>query len=86
MREFGYTVPNKRPLFMSHHFSAQVSNRPPPPALCLHEECLEGGPAVYTLIQCTSILVEKADVAPDMPLKFTTGKQVRMQAREPPWL
>ena len=34
---------------------------------------------VYTL------LVEKAGVAPDVILKFTACKQVRVQAREPPW-
>ena len=46
----------------------------------------EGGPAVYTLIQCTPLLVEKAGVAPDVTLRFTAHKQVRVQAREPPWL
>ena len=33
-----------------------------------------------------SLLVEKAGVAPDVTLRFTTCKQVRMRAREPPWL
>ena len=53
---------------------------------CLHEGCLEGRPAVYTLIQCTPLLVEKADVSPDMTLRFTTCNQVSVQARESPWL
>ena len=52
----------------------------------LHEGYLEGGPAVYMLIQCTPLLVEKAGVAPDMTLRFTTHKQVSVQVREPPWL
>ena len=34
----------------------------------------------------TPLLVDKARVAPDMTLRFTTHKQVRMQAREPPSL
>ena len=37
---------------------------------------MEGGPAVYTLIQCTPLLVEKAGVAPDVTLRFTAHKQV----------
>ena len=48
--------------------------------------CPEGRPAVYTLVQCTPLLVEKAGVAPDMTLRFTTCKQASVQAREPPWL
>ena len=36
------------------------------------------------LIQCTALLVEKAGVAPDVTLRFTTCKQVSVQAREPP--
>ena len=40
------------------------------PALhCLHEGCLEGMPTVYTLVQCTPLLVEKAGVAPDVTLR-----------------
>ena len=53
---------------------------------CLHEGCLEGRPAGYTLIQCTALSVEKAGVAPDITLRFTTRKQISVQAREPPWL
>ena len=65
---------------ISNLAAAQVSN-PPLPALCfLHEGCLEGKCAVFTLIQCTPLLVEKAGVAPDMTLRFTTCKQVRVQA------
>ena len=36
--------------------AAQVSNPPLPALCCLHEKCLEGEPAVYTLIQCTPYL------------------------------
>ena len=50
----------------------------------VHEGCPEGGPAVYTLIQCTPLLVEKAGVAPDQTLRFTIHKQVSVHAREPP--
>ena len=57
------------------------------PALhCLHVGYPEGRPAVYTLIQCTLLLVEKAGVAPDVTLRFTAHKQVRVQVREPPLL
>ena len=60
--------------------------RPLLPALrCLHEGCPEGGPAVYTLIKCTSLLVEKAGIAPDVTLRFTTQKQVSVQVREDFW-
>ena len=52
----------------------------------LHEGCPEGNPAVYTLIQCTPLLVEKAGVAPDVTLRLTAPKQVSVQLREPPWL
>ena len=52
----------------------------------LHDGCPEGDSAVHMLIQCTPILVEKTDVAPDVTLRFTVCKQVRMQARELPWL
>ena len=41
---------------------------------------------LYTLVQCTPLLVEKACVAPDVTLRFTTNKQVSVQVREPPWL
>ena len=52
----------------------------------LHWGCLEHKPAVYMLVQCTLLLVEKAGAAPDLALRFTACKQVRMQVREPPWL
>ena len=42
--------------------------------------------AVYTLIQCTTLLVEKAGVVPDMTLRLTACKQVSVQVRQPPWL
>ena len=38
------------------------------------------------IIQCTPLLVEKACVAPEGTLGFTTHMQVSVQAREPPWL
>ena len=46
--------------------------------------------AVYTLIQCTPLLMEKAGVAPDVTLGITTRKQERVQVRDPlrlwnPW-
>ena len=40
--------------------------------------------AVYTPIQCTPLLVEKADVAPDVTLWFTACKQVCAQVRNHP--
>ena len=39
--------------------------------------------AVYTLIQCKPLLVEKAGVAPDVTLGITASKQERVQARDP---
>ena len=44
---------------------------------------MTGRHAVYTLIQCTPLLVEKAGVAPDMTFGITTHKQERVQARDP---
>ena len=41
---------------------------------------------LYVFVQCTPLLVEKAGVAPDVTLRFTACKQVRVQVREPPWL
>ena len=38
----------------------------------MHEGCPEGESAVYKLVQCTPLLVEKAGVAPDMTFRFTT--------------
>ena len=57
-----------------------------PALLCYYEGCLEGKPAVYKLIQCTLLLVEKAGVALNMSLTFTVCMQVRLQTRELPWL
>ena len=42
--------------------------------------------AVYTLIQCTPTLVEKAGVAPVVTFRITARKQERMQARYPLWI
>ena len=53
----------------------QVSNPPLPALHCLHEGSLEGKSAIYMLIQCTPLLVEKVDVAPDMTLRFTVYKE-----------
>ena len=39
--------------------------------------------AIYTLIQCTPLLVEKSCVAPEVNLRIT---QARKHARDPPWL
>ena len=58
--------------------AAQVSN-PLLPVIHLHEGCQEGKPAVHTLIQWTSLLVQKAGEAPNM----TMHKQARAQIREP---
>ena len=65
--------------------SAPVCNPSPPALRCLHEGCPEGESTVYTLIQCTPLLMEKADVAPDVARRFTMCKQVSVQARQP-WL
>ena len=42
--------------------------------------------AVYTLIQCTPLLVEKAGVTPVVTFRITARKQERVQARYPLWL
>ena len=42
--------------------------------------------AVYTLIQCTPLLVEKAGVTPAVTFRITTRKQERVQARYPLWI
>ena len=41
---------------------------------------------LYTLCQCTPLLVEKGGVATDVTVRFTVCKQVCVQVREPPWL
>ena len=38
---------------------------------------------MYTLVQCTPLLVEKTGVAPDMTLSFTVQKQVCGQENHP---
>ena len=42
--------------------------------------------AVYMLIQCTPLLVEKAGVAPVVTFRITARKQERVQARYPLWI
>ena len=42
--------------------------------------------AVYMLIQCTPLLVEKAGVAPVVTFRIAAHKQERVQARYPLWL
>ena len=41
---------------------------------------------VQLMLNCKTLLVEKASVAPDMILGITLIMQARMQAREPFWL
>ena len=59
-----------------------------PDLYCLHEGCAWGKPAVHMLwvIQFIFLLVEKAGAAPDVTLRFTACKKVRVQVRELPWL
>ena len=42
--------------------------------------------AVYMLIQCTPLLVEKAGVTPVVTFRITARKQGRVQARYPLWI
>ena len=42
--------------------------------------------AVYMLIQCTPLLVEKAGVTPVVTFRITAHKQERVQARYPLWI
>ena len=51
-----------------------------------HVGTVTGCYAVYTLIQCTPLLVEKAGVAPDMTFRITACKQERVQVRYPLWI
>ena len=51
-----------------------------------HVGNVTGHHAVYTLIQCTPLLVEKAGVAPDVTFRITACKQERVQARYPLWI
>ena len=51
-----------------------------------HVGNVTGRHAVYTLIQCTPLLVEKAGVAPDVTFRITACKQERVQARYPLWI
>ena len=41
---------------------------------------------VYTLIQCTPLLVEKAGVAPVVTFRITACKQEKVQVRYPLWI
>ena len=58
--------------------AAKIGNQPLPVLCCLHEECLEGKPAVCMLIQCRPRIGGMASVAPDMTLRLTTHKQIRV--------
>ena len=51
-----------------------------------HVGNMTGRHAVYMLIQCTPLLVEKAGVAPDVTFRITACKQERVQARYPLWI
>ena len=51
-----------------------------------HVGNVTGRHAVYMLIQCTPLLVEKAGVAPDVTFRITACKQERVQARYPLWI
>ena len=51
-----------------------------------HVGNMTGRHAVYMLIQCTSLLVEKAGVTPDVTFRMTACKQERVQARYPLWI
>ena len=51
-----------------------------------HVGNMTGCHAVYTLIQCTPLLVEKAGVTPDVTFRITACKQERVQARYPLWI
>ena len=42
--------------------------------------------AIYTLIQCTPLLVEKAGATPVVTYRITLCKQERVQARYPLWI
>ena len=67
----------------------EVSQSNPATYLCYkmwHVGNVTGHHAVYTLIQCTPPLVEKAGVAPDMTFRITACKQERVQARYPLWI
>ena len=56
-----------------------------PSTACMRDVQKEG--LLYTcLYSVHPLLVEKAGVAPDMTLRFTTGKQESVEAREPSWL
>ena len=48
--------------------------------------CMRDAQEASQVLQFTLLLVEKAGVAPDVTLRFTACKQVRVQVREPLWL
>ena len=50
-----------------------------------HVGNVTGHHAIYMLIQCTLLLVEKAGVTPDVTFRITACKQERVQARYPLW-
>ena len=51
-----------------------------------HVGNVTGRHTIYTLIQCTPLLVEKAGVTPDVTFRITACKQERVQARYPLWI
>ena len=51
-----------------------------------HVGNVTGRHAIYTLIQCTPLLVEKAGVTPDVTFRITACKQERVQVRYPLWI
>ena len=51
-----------------------------------HVGNVTGCHAIYVLIQCTPLLVEKAGVPPDVTFRITACKQERVQARYPLWI
>ena len=53
---------------------------PLPAFRCLHAGCPKGKPALYTFIQYTPLVVEKAGVAPHITIKFTMHGQVSVQS------
>ena len=60
-----------------------------PLSLRFKSQCIERSPAshaVYMLIQCTPLLVEKGDDNPDMTFRITKHKQEIVQVRDPLWI
>ena len=53
-------------------------------SICMRDD--QKASLLYTLIQFTLLMVEKACVTQDVTLRFTACNQVRLQDREPSWL